>query len=113
DRRSAQMMFTASVSGTFADTVLSGPMIYAIPIAALAGLVSFASPCILPLVPGYVGYVTGLAGSDLAQHKSRRIFAGVGLFVLGFSLIYIGYGLLFSIAGVALQQWVDPVTRVR
>lgn len=73
---------------------------------------SFLSPCILPLVPGYVGYVTGLTGADLVQHKSRRIFAGVGLFVLGFSVIYIAYGLAFSIAGAALRPWVEPVTRV-
>lgn len=103
---------SASISGSFADTVLGGPMLYAVPIAALAGLVSFLSPCILPLVPGYVGYVTGLTGADLAEHKSKRVFAGVGLFVLGFSVIYIAYGLAFSFAGMALKPWIEPVTRV-
>ena len=52
----------ASVGGAFARTALDGPLLAAVAVAALAGLVSFASPCVLPLVPGYVGYVTGLTG---------------------------------------------------
>ncbi|HMG31933.1 MAG TPA: cytochrome c biogenesis protein CcdA, partial [Jiangellaceae bacterium] len=51
---------------TFPDTVLSGSLLAAVPIAALAGLVSFLSPCVLPLVPGYLSYVTGLSGMELA-----------------------------------------------
>lgn len=46
----------------FAQIVLSGQLLIAIPIALLAGLVSFASPCVLPLVPGYLAYVGGMAG---------------------------------------------------
>ena len=52
----------ASVGSTFARTALDGPLLAAVAVAAVAGLVSFASPCVLPLVPGYVGYVTGLTG---------------------------------------------------
>ena len=52
----------ASVGGAFARTALDGPLLAAVAVAAVAGLVSFASPCVLPLVPGYVGYVTGLTG---------------------------------------------------
>jgi len=53
------------MGSSFAHTVTSGPMLLAIGAAALAGLVSFLSPCILPLVPGYLSYMTGLAGADL------------------------------------------------
>ena len=49
----------------FAEAVAGGPLLLAIGAAAVAGLVSFLSPCVLPLVPGYVSYVTGLAGADL------------------------------------------------
>jgi cytochrome c-type biogenesis protein len=50
----------------FAELVRGGPLLLAVGAAALAGLVSFLSPCVLPLVPGYLSYVTGLAGADLA-----------------------------------------------
>lgn len=50
---------------TFAEVARGGPLLLAIGAAALAGLVSFLSPCVLPLVPGYLSYVTGLAGSEL------------------------------------------------
>jgi hypothetical protein len=66
-------------------TVLDGPMLLALPIALLAGLVSFLSPCVLPLVPGYLGYVTGLTGIDLEQQRRGRMAAAVALFVLGFA----------------------------
>ena len=49
----------------FAGTVVDGPLVVAIAVSALAGLVSFLSPCVLPLVPGYISYVTGIAGADL------------------------------------------------
>ncbi|AVT39688.1 cytochrome c biogenesis CcdA family protein [Plantactinospora sp. BB1] len=55
---------------TFAELAESGPVLLAIGAAALAGLVSFLSPCVLPLVPGYLSYVTGLAGSDLEQRRA-------------------------------------------
>ena len=73
-----------AAGNAFADAVLSGSMLLALPVALLAGLVSFASPCVLPLVPGYLGYVTGLTGVDLEQQKRGRMFAGIALFVLGF-----------------------------
>jgi cytochrome c-type biogenesis protein len=49
--------------------VISGPLVLAVPVAAAAGAVSFLSPCVLPLVPGYVSYVTGMSGADLQQHR--------------------------------------------
>ncbi|WP_320067394.1 cytochrome c biogenesis CcdA family protein [Micromonospora sp. RTGN7] len=57
---------------TFHDLAQSGPLLLAIGAAALAGLVSFLSPCVLPLVPGYLSYVTGLAGADLEGHSERK-----------------------------------------
>ena len=56
---------------TFADVVADGSLLVAFAVAALVGLISFASPCCLPLVPGYVGYIAGLAGSDVAGEQAR------------------------------------------
>ena len=67
------------MNSPFAETILNGSLLLAIPVALLAGLVSFLSPCVLPLVPGYLGYVTGLSGVDLQKQKRGRMFAGIGL----------------------------------
>lgn len=96
----------------FADTVLNGSMLLALPVALLAGLVSFVSPCVLPLVPGYLGYVTGLTGVDLQQQKRGRLFAGIGLFVLGFSVVFMAYGALFGQLGSWLAGSQDWLIRV-
>lgn len=100
----------------FSETVLSGSMLLAIPVALLAGLVSFASPCVLPLVPGYLGYVTGLTGVDLERQKRGRMFAGIGLFVLGFSVVFVLIGAIFGGLGAWLQSsdqtWVTQVLGV-
>ncbi len=57
--------------GGVGHLVLSGPLVLAVPVAAAAGAVSFLSPCCLPLVPGYVSYVTGMSGADLQQRAAR------------------------------------------
>ncbi|MEH1012401.1 cytochrome c biogenesis protein CcdA [Micromonospora sp. CPCC 206060] len=57
---------------TFRQLAQGGPLLLAIGAAALAGLVSFLSPCVLPLVPGYLSYVTGLAGADLEGRSVRK-----------------------------------------
>ncbi|MFC5997384.1 cytochrome c biogenesis CcdA family protein [Quadrisphaera sp. GCM10027208] len=101
-----------SIGSTFAETVLSGPMLLALPVAALAGLVSFASPCVLPLVPGYLGYVTGLTGQDLEDQPRRRVLAGATLFVLGFTAVFVTLGAAFGGLGGLLQQWTAELTRV-
>lgn len=95
----------------FAQIILSGQLLIAIPIALLAGFVSFASPCVLPLIPGYLAYVGGMVGPDVA-HPRRRVLAGVGLFVLGFAVVFVSYGAAFGAAGYWLVRWQDPVTRV-
>jgi cytochrome c-type biogenesis protein len=106
------------------ELVLSGNLLLAVPIALLAGLVSFASPCVLPLVPGYLGFVGGFtgngatdagsAGGEAATDRSNRnrLLLGVLLFVLGFSLVFVTFGLVFGLAGLLLKQWLDIITRI-
>jgi cytochrome c-type biogenesis protein len=92
------------------QTVTSGSLVAALPLAALAGLVSFLSPCVLPLVPGYLSYVTGLTGEDLAEQRRGRLVIGCGLFVLGFSIVFMSYGLAFGGLGQWLKEYERPVT---
>lgn len=72
-----------------ADTVTSGALPLALAVAVLAGVVSFASPCVLPLVPGFLGYVTGLSDESLEDRSRHRMVLGALLFVLGFSVVFI------------------------
>lgn len=95
-----------------AETVTTGSLLLAVPVALLAGLVSFLSPCVLPLVPGYVGYVTGLAGQDLGEAKRGRILAGTSLFVLGFSAVFVSYGAAFGSLGAELVEHEATVNKV-
>ncbi|WP_426518670.1 cytochrome c biogenesis CcdA family protein [Diaminobutyricibacter sp. McL0618] len=91
--------------------VFSGQLLLALPIALLAGLVSFASPCILPLVPGYLAYVGGF--SEPGEKRDRaRLLTGVALFVLGFAIVFIAYGAAFGALGSWLIRWQDIVVRV-
>ena len=99
-------------NNAFADIVLDGSLLLAAPVALLAGLVSFLSPCVLPLVPGYLGYVTGLTGADLKEHRRGRVVLGVLLFIFGFSVVFIAAGVLFSQATAWLRfngGWVTQV----
>lgn len=93
------------------DLVASGNLLVALPIALAAGFVSFASPCVLPLVPGYLGYIGGLASVNERTDR-RRLLLGVALFVLGFSVVFVGFNLIFSIAGLLLTPWLDLITRL-
>jgi cytochrome c-type biogenesis protein len=89
------------------DVVIDGPMLLAAPLAVAAGVVSFLSPCSLPLVPGYLSYVGGLTGSEVSRAAGgdttdvavrlrgasrRRVLVGASLFVLGFSVVFTAYG---------------------
>ena len=80
----------------FEQVAGSGSMALAIPVAVVAGLVSFFSPCVIPLLPGYLSYATGLSGAELAAGdvRVRRMVAGSVLFVLGFSTVFVGLGVL-------------------
>ena len=90
------------MSDWFYDTALSGSLILALPVALLAGLVSFFSPCVIPLLPAYLSYATGLSGADLADAKRGRMVLGAVLFVLGFSVVFILIGSLTGAAGAWL-----------
>src|SRR5215211_3736150 len=75
--------------------VVDGNLLIALAVAALAGFVSFASPCVLPLVPGYLSYMSGVSGQDVERRGDRRagrVVAGAALFVLGFSLVFVALG---------------------
>jgi cytochrome c-type biogenesis protein len=126
------------VGETFAGLVADGPLLVAAAVAALVGLVSFASPCVLPLVPGYLSYVTGLVGSgattapaslprrdlhsgpvqalergqsaDLAVR--RRMVLGALLFVLGFTAVFVTVGTAIGGLGRLLLVHNDVITRV-
>lgn len=94
----------------FAETILSGALLVAIPLALVAGIVSFISPCVLPLVPGFLGYVSGLTDPE-APDRRRRMVIGTGLFVLGFSAVFVAYGTAFGAVGGWLIQWQDVLIR--
>lgn len=84
-----------------AEVVFSGSMLLAVPVALFAGLLSFASPCVLPLVPGYLSYISGLSHAELVSSDSSvkqrsRIIVGTIGFVSGFSILFVSYGLLFG-----------------
>lgn len=96
----------------FADAVLSGALLVAIPVALLAGVVSFLSPCVVPLVPGYLSYVTGVSGVELDSGRHGRVVLGTLLFVLGFTAVFVSYGVLFGGLGAALLDHSDVITRV-
>ena len=86
------------------------------PSRLIAGAVSFFSPCVLPLLPGYLSYVTGLSAADIVAGGSEgvrgRMVAGVGLFVLGFSLVYVTLGGAFGALGERMIEHQDVLTKV-
>lgn len=144
----------ADVGDVFGQAVVSGSLLLAVPVALLAGLVSFASPCVLPLVPGYLGFLGGMSGAGASRSgrteaaaavagtgttpvateagtgdargtartatttaarvapARSRVLLGVGLFVAGFTAVFVAYGALAGSLGGLLLRWQDPVTRV-
>jgi cytochrome c-type biogenesis protein len=122
--------------------VISGPLVFALPVAAAAGAVTFLSPCCLPLVPGYLSFVTGMAGSSaaavgpapapasppaaesgvavvappatvtVAPAPRARVVAGTALFVLGFSMVFVGYGAALGGLGQLLTGHAALLTRI-
>jgi cytochrome c-type biogenesis protein len=95
-----------------AETVLGGSLVLAALFAFAAGVVSFASPCVLPLVPAYLSYVTGMVGIDLADARRGRLLLGTALFVGGFTVVFVSYGALFGGLGSVLIEYTDGITRV-
>jgi cytochrome c-type biogenesis protein len=100
----------------FHDTAASGSLALAMPVALVAGLVSFFSPCVIPLLPGYLSYATGLSGADLASgaagERRGRMLLGSVLFVLGFSVVFVAIGSLSGALGAWLVTWRDTLTVV-
>ena len=92
------------MSDWFSNMALSGSLFLAVPIAILAGLVSFFSPCVMPLLPGYLSYITGLAVTDLDGGKRGRMLAGSTLFVLGFTVVFVSLGVAFGSVGMQLAE---------
>src|SRR5690625_3463590 len=100
------------MNNPFAEIALDGSMWLAMPVAALAGLVSFLSPCVLPLAPGYLGYVSGLSGASIEDTKRGRMLTGTALFVLGFTVVFVSAGLLLNRVFIWLKgdgQWLTQV----
>jgi cytochrome c-type biogenesis protein len=96
----------------FRDTAASGSLALALPIALLAGLLSFFSPCVIPLLPGYLSYATGLSGADLEDARRGRMLLGSLLFVLGFAAVFVLLGTAFGAAGEQLFRHKETITVV-
>lgn len=96
--------------------VIDGALWLAVPIAMLAGLISFLSPCVLPLVPGYLGFLGGAVGQRPAAGTARparaRLVGGVLLFIAGFTLVFVAMGVLAGTLGRVLLQYQDLLIRV-
>jgi cytochrome c-type biogenesis protein len=126
----------SGIGDSFARVVSGGPLLVAVAVAAVAGLVSFLSPCVLPLVPGYLSYVGGLSGTEAASSsgsssgslsgpaegsvavrtrpirlRSRTVLGAV-LFVLGFTVVFVAYGVLFGRLGALLIEHQRALERI-
>ncbi|MDO8383443.1 MAG: cytochrome c biogenesis CcdA family protein [Microbacterium sp.] len=98
-------------------TIVDGALWLAIPVALLAGLISFLSPCVLPLVPGYLGFIGGsvaprAAGSSAAKAGRGRLLGGVLLFIAGFTVVFMTVTILGGAAGRFFIQYGDLITRI-
>jgi cytochrome c-type biogenesis protein len=86
--------------------LLDGFLLTAFPIAVIAGVISFVSPCVLPLVPGYLSFAAGFS------QARGKVFLGSLLFVAGFSALFISYGALFGELGSRIATNEESITRV-
>ncbi len=103
----AESAHYAVVASGFSNTVTDGALVPAAGVALLVGVIGFLSPCVLPLVPGYLSYVAGLAGADGAGStagKQRRMVGGALLFVLGFTAVFVATGALFGTLGSSIAE---------
>jgi cytochrome c-type biogenesis protein len=90
----------------FVDQIFSGFLITALPFAFIAGVISFLSPCVLPLVPGYLSFAAGFSVNR------GKVFLGSLLFVLGFSLVFVSYGAVFGGLGNQLSANEEIISRI-
>lgn len=101
------------MNGTVGEIVFSGDLIVALPIAFLAGLLAFLSPCVVPLIPGYIAYVSGFSiTADPTPADRRRVLAGILGFVSGMGLVFIALSIFFGTLGLVLLPFLDIVLRV-
>lgn len=95
------------------EIILGGSLIAAMPLALIAGVISFISPCVLPLIPGYLGYISGVADGGA---KKSKIILGSVLFVLGFTAVFVSFGALFGGLGALIYinnlTWIQQVLGV-
>lgn len=100
--------------GQWAAEAVSGSMLLAIPVAALAGLASFLSPCVIPLLPGYLSYMTGMGAADVVAGKGPRgrMLLGALGFVLGFTVFFVASGALAGSVGWLLRSHTRALTIV-
>ncbi|WP_307835841.1 cytochrome c biogenesis CcdA family protein [Phycicoccus sonneratiae] len=103
---------TPALAAAGGEAVTSGALPLAVGVAALAGLVSFASPCVLPLVPGFLGYVTGLTGESAAERSRGRTLAGALLFVVGFTVVFVLGSIFVTTLGQGLVEHREALMRV-
>ncbi len=95
------------------EIVFSGDLIIALPIAFVAGLLAFLSPCIIPLVPGYIAYVSGFAiTAEPTPTDRRRALLGILGFVAGMGAVFISLSVMFGTLGLLLIPYLDIVLRV-
>lgn len=90
----------------FVEQIFSGFLVTALPFAFIAGVISFLSPCVLPLVPGYLSFAAGFSVSR------GKVLLGSTLFVLGFSLVFVSYGAVFGGLGNQLSANEELISRI-
>jgi cytochrome c-type biogenesis protein len=90
----------------FVEQIFSGVLITAFPFAVIAGIISFLSPCVLPLVPGYLSFAAGFSVSR------GKVLLGSFLFVLGFSAVFVSFGAVFGGLGNTLSTHQDFISRI-
>lgn len=105
------------MSDWFGQQVQAGSLFLAVPVALLVGLISFFSPCVVPLLPGYLSYATGLSGADLmdaevTRRRRLRMLAGSSLFVLGFAVVFVLLGTTVGAVGARLYAHKHELTIV-
>lgn len=104
-------MTALDISG-LVQQALGGSMMLAVPMALLVGLVSFFSPCVVPLLPGYLSFATGLGAAEVLEGRGGkgRMLLGTSLFVLGFAFVFVSTGVLVGRVGSFLHDYRELIT---